>query len=168
MLVGTFQFCTLVGISQDRFEQRRLRERASADLASSAENDGLALMPIAPLEHGQRGAYDGFDALRLRTVLLLEAAGMSFSAACGFVLRAGIAPSVMFPDGDDSFAAQWLVPNGDLHRVCGSANELKRAMPEAHLAQTAINLTSVRNELCQRAGSLLGLQLVGMGFEEIG
>lgn len=167
MLITTPRFCSIVGIGLDRFEQRRLRERLPDVTGTAAEGTGFATMPIVPLERGQRGAYDSFDAVRLRAVIRLEASGIDFGSACFFISRAGIAPDLMFPTEVDTFAAQWLEPCGDLRRICGTAQELRRAMPEAPLAATTINLTAIRNEISERAKELFRLRLVGMSFEEV-
>jgi hypothetical protein len=92
---------------------------------------------------------------------------MSFGAACNFIRWAGVAPDVMFPASIDVFAAQWLQHNGDLRRICGTAPDLGRAMPQAPLAALSINLSAIHDEVLERANALLDLKLVGMGFEDL-
>lgn len=167
VLINTSDFCKVVDIGFDRFVQRRLRERAAADLAPVLGDDALAPMPIAPSGRGQRGEYDGLDAVRLRAVIELERCGMAFDTACRFVRGAGIGPDIMFPSSHDNFLAQWLLPGGELRRICGDARDLVRAMPEAPLVAVRINLSAVRDEIAQRAQAQLGLTLVGPRFERI-
>jgi hypothetical protein len=164
LLINTVEFCRVVGIGLDRFEQRRLRERAAADVAADVDGNDLAAMPITPLERGQHGSYDAFDVLRLRSVIELEGAGMAFGAACTFIRRAGIVPSIMFPSSADFYAAQWIGPDGVVRRICGEARDLARALPEAPLVAFKINLTAVRAEVEKRSLALLGLRVVGANF----
>lgn len=165
MLISTLQFCQIVDIGFDRFEQRRLRERPPAGLTSVLDDDALVLMPISPSERGRRGKYDGLDAVRLRAVIQLERCGMAFGAACRFVRGAGVGPDIMFSSAHDIFAAQWLQPSGEIRRICCDARDLARAIPEAPLAAVRINFTAVRDEVAQRAEAQLGLALVGRRFE---
>tara|TARA_R110000868_G_scaffold30359_1_gene112456 strand:+ start:1282 stop:1932 length:651 start_codon:yes stop_codon:yes gene_type:complete len=165
VLISTTQFCQIVDIGFDRFEQRRLRERAAADLTPVLGDGALAPMPIAPSELGHRGEYDGLDAVRLRAVIQLERCGMAFGAACRFVRGAGVGPDIMFPSAHDIFAAQWLLPGSLLRRFCGDARDLARAMSEAPLGAVRINFTTIRDEVARRAVVQLGLNLVGTRFE---
>lgn len=163
-LITTENFCKIVDIKPDRFGQRRLRERAAADLAASVGNDDFALMPIAPTAPGEHGRFDALDALRLRAVVELEQAGMAFATACRFIRGAGIGPSAMFPGTDDYFAANWLEPGGALRRISGTRQELARAMPENPLVATRINLSAVLETIAARAATQLGLRIDGANF----
>ena len=163
-MISASPFCQIVEIDLRRFEQRRLRERTGADLSEAFGAEDIALMPISPIEKGCLARFDALDAVLLRTVILLEQAGMSFGAACRFIRSAGISPAFMFASDADVFAGQWLEAGGVLRRVCGHARDIARAMPEAPLACVRINLTNVRDDITQRAESQLGLTVVGTKF----
>lgn len=166
MLIPTKHFCQIVDIGFDRFEQRRLRERSAGDVAQSlGQDDDVGLMPIAPTEFGQRAFYDLFDTVRLRAAVQLERCGLSFGAACRFIRGAGLAPDFLHVTGPDVFAAQWLLPDGQVRRICGEAQDLRRAMPEAPLSAVRINVSAVRDDVGSRAATL-GLKVIHGQFEE--
>lgn len=166
MLISTSQFCRLVDLSKDRFEQRRIRERAAADLASVIESDRAGTMPIAPSEKGARLSFDFLDCLRMRAVIELERAGMSFGAACDFIRAAGVTAYVTHPAASDFFAAKWLQPGGIVHQVAGAKFEIERAMPAAPLASTIINVSAVAHDVGQRAYAQLGFIVRAGQFQE--
>lgn len=162
IFLSTSLFCRLVGIGLDRFKQRRLRERACADVAEALGADDAALMPITPLSPGKNGEYDVYDALRLRAVVELEHAGMEFGRACQFIRSAGVSPTVLFPADTDIFASQWT-QDGVVRRMTGSQQDLGRAMPKSPLAAVSVNLTAIREDVARQAGEL-GLVVRGSNF----
>lgn len=165
MLISSRLFCVLVGMGHDRLEQRRLRERAAADVSATLGEDDLAAMPITPIGHGERAAYDGFDAVKLRCVIALELAGVQFAAGCRLI--SGVYPAVMFPSSDDTVAAAWSDVAGTTHRIVATEREIAWAVPKSPRVFYSINITSVLHEVGRRAKAQLGLRVVGMGFERI-
>ena len=163
-LIGPGDLCRLADIERRRFNKRRERQNAAADIATSLGGSDFVELPVTPSDAGLHGRFDAYDAVRLRAVVELERAGLDFGAACRFVRGAGIGPEVMFPSSQDMFAAQWILPGGVVRRVCGDARDLARAMPEAPIAAITINLSATRDDIAKRAVAQLGLAVVGTNF----
>lgn len=166
VLISTSQFCQIVDIGLDRFEQRRTREQAAADLAEVIEGARAGSMPIAPLQRGKHLRFDAIDAIRLRAAIQLERGGMAFGTACDFIRSAGVTGYLTHQAPSDFFAARWLEPGAVIRHVSGSRQDLGRAMPAAPLAATVINISAIADDVARRAQAQLGLTVRHGHFQE--
>lgn len=164
ILIGPGDFCRLVDMPQRRFDKIRERERAASDVAAALGDDDIDFLPISPTEPTVHGRFDGFDAVKMRAVIVLERTGIAFGQACRFIRSAGLSPLLMFPDDEDQLATIWTLPDGSTRRVCGSARDISRAMPAAPMAAASINLSAVRDDVAKRASVQLGLIIRGCNF----
>ena len=162
VLLAATDFCRLVDIDVKRFEQRRLRERAVTDLAETVDAGEDYRLPIAPTEPGKHARFDALDAIRMRAVIELERGGMSFSAACNFLLSSGVA-AYLSHQGGDFFIARWL-EGATVRHTYGTDAEIARAMPAAPKMAVKVNLSAVADEVAKRAAAQLGLILKGGQF----
>lgn len=166
MLISTPQFCQIVDIGLDRFEQRRTREQAAANLVDIIDADRAGSMPIAPLQRGKHLRFDALDAIRLRAVVELERSGMTFGVACDFIRTAGVTSYLTQQAAGDFLAARWLEPDAVIRHVSGSCQDLERAMPAAPLAATVINISAISDDIGRRAQAQLGLFVRHGQFQE--
>ena len=166
ILLSATEFCRLVDIDAKRFEQRRLRERAAADLRESIDGERPYLLPIAPTEPGRHARFDWLDAVRMRSVVELERAGMSFGPACDFIRTSGMSAVLSHIGEGDFYVARWAVPGGTTRQSYGTAKDLSRAEPEAPLTSIRLNVSAIADDIARRAAAQLGLAVRNGHFIE--
>ena len=157
VLLAASEFCRLIDIDAKRFEQRRLRERAAADLSEVIDGEKPYLLPIAPTEYGKHARFGWLDAVRMRSVVELERAGMGFGAACDFIRTSGMSAILNHMEEEDFYVVRGGVPGGTTRQSHGTAKELSRARPEAPLVSLQLNVSAVCDDIAQRAAAQLGL-----------
>lgn len=166
-LISATDFCALVGIQSRRFEMQRQRERARLDAAETlgTDTEQAVRLPIAPLEAGRHSRFGFLDALAMRAVMTLEAGGVDFEKACGFVRTSGLSGFVLHdPQAGDYFIARWLTPDGTLRRTFGSSIDLSRSMPSAPNLAITLNVSAIAEDVAKRASAQLGLRVERCNF----